>query len=62
MHNVPQQSCHVEILRHKENMTEVLQSCSLHRDGDFGLADLLKHEFENVLAVLEAQTVSQDLS
>ena len=43
-------------------MTEILNSGCLHSNGDSSLTYLLKYEFENVLAVFQAQTIAQYLS
>ena len=52
-HSVPEKSCHVKVLREKEDMAEVLYRGRLHCERDTSFRYLFEDELEYVFDVLE---------
>ena len=53
LHHVSEESCHVEILRHQEYVTEVGDGGCLHGDRHLGLGQLFQHKLEYVFHIVQ---------
>ena len=57
LHHISQQSGHVEVFRHQEDVTEIGQCRCLHGQGNLRLRYLFQNKLENVFNILEGEGV-----
>lgn len=61
-HYISEHSSHIQVFWKHEDVAEILNCCSMHRNRHFWLGNLFQHKLKDVFHVLQGQWVSQNLS